>query len=78
MKSKTRIITTLKCICGRRLVIEEMPDVTLFGCRACQCYVVATNSKIKPYSYGNVFNWKKLMEDLYAAYLEAREYICSR
>jgi hypothetical protein len=80
MDSKTRIATTFRCpSCRRRLVFEDVGGVNavFFGCPRCECYVIVTNSRVKLYSYGNMFSWKRFMSDLYAAYIEARKYICS-
>jgi hypothetical protein len=87
MKTKARqetalqIGTTFRCLCRSRLVLKELKEtkgVALFGCERCQCYVVVTKNRIKEYIYLSNFNWKRMMADLYKAYLEAHRYICFR
>ncbi len=77
MRSNVEVVTNFRCpFCKKRLVIKEK-GVVMFGCPRCDCYVIVTKDKIKPYIYDNMFNWKKMMKELYDAYLEAREYICT-
>ncbi len=69
--------TTFRCpLCRKRLVIEEMRNVMMFGCPKCRCYVIATENRLKEYIYLDKFDWRRFIKDLYAAYVEARRYIC--
>ncbi len=71
-----KMSTTFRCpFCRKRLVIKEK-DVLMFGCPKCQCYVIATENRLKEYIYLDKFDWRRFIKDLYAAYIEARRYIC--
>jgi hypothetical protein len=82
MKTKvhqaSKIATTFRCICKRKLILEEVRglNIMMFGCDKCQCYVVVTPSKLREYVYSNRFSWQRFMRDLYTSYLEARRFIC--
>jgi hypothetical protein len=76
MKPNVRVVTEFRCLCGRKLVLKEVSNVLMFGCPRCSCYVIVTESKTRPYYYSGMFNWRKLMKDLYDSYIEARRYIC--
>jgi hypothetical protein len=73
--------TTFKCTCGEKLILRERfvsrkRFVVMFGCRRCRCYVIFTEDRLRKY-FSDEFDWRKLTKDLYDAYLEAREYVCS-
>ncbi len=77
MRSNVEVVTNFRCpFCKKRLVIEEMQNVLMFGCPKCQCYVIVTENRLKEYVYLGRFSWRRFMKDLFVAYIEARRYIC--
>jgi DNA-directed RNA polymerase subunit RPC12/RpoP len=77
MKKVNAVKTTFRCKhCGGRLILMEKHGVLFFGCLRCDCYVIIPEWRLKEFKYGNLFNWKALMEYAYDTYIDVRESVC--